>query len=385
MSTASPLLLLAILARFYRVTRQITFAVTALCLPVLSVIAQAPREEMKVGAILPLSGDMALQGTAFLEGMQLAMEEANALGKVEKKIKLVVEDVRNEQVSVISTAATKLAEIDHVDAAITATYPQTMIGGKVFERNKIPVIALWDSSPAIDATGEYIFAIGPWTPASGTVPAQFARGQLKAERAAVIYSEEEWCQSVAGYFKSEFEQLRGKVVSSFALNANTSDFRAILSKIRVLKVDVIYAPIIQNLVPFYSQAYQLRIEVPIITSDNIAPEFIEKAPQAFEGVYQSMLQDPQTPIARALFERYEKRFAKKASLPWHISTGYDAMSLIVEATRRSGDCAKCVAQGLYTIDGFRGTLGAITINQEGSWPQIPKMFQVRAGKLELIK
>jgi branched-chain amino acid transport system substrate-binding protein len=346
--------------------------------------AQARHDSIKIGAVLPLSGDMALPGTAFLEGLQLGIEAINAEGGVSgRKLALIAEDARNEP-ALIDSAGKKLSALDHVSAAVTATYPQTMIAGRRFEEAGIPSIALWDSSPEIDDLGKYIFAIGPWTPASGEVAAAFSYHRLGARRAVVIHTVEAWCEKVARRFSEEFRRRGGEVQGSYAVNPDDADFRTLLAKTRGLNPDVVYAPLTSNLVPFFTQAQRLGLAKPLITSDNISDEFITKAPSAFEGAYQTYIQDPDSPRAQGLFERYQRRYGKKVAMPWHVSVAYDAVGLIARAAKEDSSRAG-IARGLYRTANYSGACGSISISPAGSWPQIPRIFQVKEGKLKLVE
>lgn len=345
-------------------------------------LADSP--SIKIGALLPLTGEFAAHGEAFKEGMQIAAEEINAKGGIGgAQIDLIFEDPQNLP-PLVDAAAKKLVSIDRVQAAVTCTYIQTMVGGKQFERAKIPTIALWDSSPEIDAAGEYLFAIGPWTPASGEVAAEYAFEQLNAKRAVVIHTVEPWAEAVSKYFAKRFTDLGGNVVETYPVNPDVTDFRTILAKSKSQQPDVLYAPLTQSLVPIAKQMKQLRIPSTFLTSDVISPEFISQAPEAFENTVQTMIQDPSGPVAQELLTRYRLRFHKPPLLPWDVSTGYDAVKLIGAATMNSDRSSLGIQKGLMQLKSFPGTLGNITFSAEGSWPQIPSIFRVQRGQMEFV-
>ena len=151
-----------------------TVSLVITCLPLSTVRSE---EEVKVGVLLALTGPYPLQGNAFREGIQLAEEEINRTGGINGiRFKVLIEDTVNDPKNAL-TAAKKLIEKDKVSAALMSSYPEYRTGGMEFEKNKIPVIALWDSSPELDGMGDFIFGIGPWTPSSGSVSAEFAHCQ----------------------------------------------------------------------------------------------------------------------------------------------------------------------------------------------------------------
>ena len=60
------------------------------------------------------------------------------------------------------------------------------------------------------------------------------------------------------------------MLRSFAFNPQDQDLRAVFSKVRALKPDVIYSPVGDNIVPFYSQLRHQNPSVPVISSDVIS-------------------------------------------------------------------------------------------------------------------
>ena len=99
--------------------------------------------------------------------------------------------------------AKKLIELDKIQAGIVASYHDAKLVAPMFERAKIPLIVLWDSSPKLEALGEYTFGIGTWLPSSGEVSANFAKNQLKASKVAILNTNTEWSLDVSAAFKAQ--------------------------------------------------------------------------------------------------------------------------------------------------------------------------------------
>lgn len=89
---------------------------------------------IKIGAILPLSGDMAVWGNAEKNGLLLAQEKLSENTK--HKYELVIEDSANANKN-IQHIAQKLIMIDKVDALITMFDPAANIVGPIASANKI--------------------------------------------------------------------------------------------------------------------------------------------------------------------------------------------------------------------------------------------------------
>jgi branched-chain amino acid transport system substrate-binding protein len=292
---------------------------------VLAHTARADTKPIRIGALMVLTGQYAMQGTAFREGIELAVAEINDTGGIGgKKLEFVPEDTGNLAVNAL-TAARRLLQVDGLVAVITTSYPELATGAAEFQRKKIPVVHLWDASPDIEAMGDYLFGIGPWTPSAGEVSARFAISNLKARTVVTFRINDPWSELVTGYFEQSFTAQGGRVLQSYSFNPQEQDFRTVFSKARGLRPDVIYSPVGDNIVPFYVQLRQQIPDIPVVSSDVIAEEHIRQAPVVFEGIYQSQMKDPSGPDFERVAIAYQKRFNKAMTLAWFVCTAYDGV------------------------------------------------------------
>src|SRR5215208_7646768 len=78
------------------------------------VVETPPPERVRVGAFMSLSGDTAQYGISALNGIRMAVEEANAAGGVKgMRIDLIVRDTRSDTVET-SVVVDKLAREERV-------------------------------------------------------------------------------------------------------------------------------------------------------------------------------------------------------------------------------------------------------------------------------
>jgi branched-chain amino acid transport system substrate-binding protein len=346
--------------------------------------ADNQNQEIKIGSLMVLTGQFAMQGAAFQEGIELAVEEINKSGGINgQTLRVIIEDTHGDPKSA-HTGARKLMSVDRVIAALTMSYPDTKVGGTEFQKNKIPTIALWDSSPEIDEMGDYIFSLGPWAPSTGENSAEFAYKRLNARSAVIVNTIEEWAEYISDYFTRKFNTLGGTVSKRFPLNPDQSDFRSILAKIKRQNPDVIFAPLTHNIVPFFKQLSQNEITCKIITSAIVTKEHVLQAPQAFEGVYRSEIRDPDNEVSNNLFKLYEKKFNKPATLPWYVATGYDGVQLFSLAIKNAGPDPERIKKYLYTVKDFPGAAKKISISPGGSSPTLERIFQIRSGEFKFV-
>lgn len=334
---------------------------------------------IKIGAILHLTGDLAMSNVAFHEGIEVAIDELNQKREQGQKLQLILEDGQNNP-RMSNSAAHKLLDMHKVSALLIASYLDAMASGPLLEKAHVPAITLWDSNPEIDDAGEYIFAIGPWTPSAGEEAARYAHEVLGLKKAVVVYNTDSWSESVAKSFKDKFLELNGKIINTIILNPSEVDLRSVIAKINSYGVDMIYSPLVFNLVPFYTQIKQLQFGGKVVTSDIIVDEHISKAPDAFEGIYQTGLENPDSAVYKNLEKLYKEKYQKDISLPWFVAVGYDSMQLLGKAISIAGNNSERIKEELYKIQNYSGASTTISINQNGSSPQYEKMYQIKQSK-----
>lgn len=110
----------------------------------------ANSDEIKIGANFEMTGNVANYGTTTLEGLKLAIKEANDAGGINgKKITLVEADNKSDPAEA-ANAATKLISDDKVVAIVgPATSGAVQAESQVATENKVPIIAPDATSPDI--------------------------------------------------------------------------------------------------------------------------------------------------------------------------------------------------------------------------------------------
>ena len=339
---------------------------------------------IKIGAILHLSGDLAMQGVAFREGIELAVDRVNKNGGIRgRKISVVYEDT-NFNSSNVHRAAKKLIEQDHVRAAIISTFHEAKTAGPLFERAKIPLLCLWDSTPELDSMGQYLFSIGTWLPSTGATTAHYARDSLHAASAAVISTNREWSLRVGNDFAKVFQEAGGEVVYHEAYNPGESDFRSIFLKMKSEKPDVLYAPVDDNIGTFFKQLKESGLGVPVIQSDNLNHEWVGILGEALEGVYQSQSMEPSNDQATEMAKLYKAKFGKEPSQVLFHAWGFDGLGIIAQAIKENGSEPNEIRIGIAHVKNYPGAIGPITISPEGSHRVGVSVFQIRNGEFTIV-
>lgn len=199
---------------------------------------------VKIGVIMPLSGQVSAFGQSGQKGLQLLEEQTNSAGGINgRKVSFVFMDDENKAATSVS-AAQKLITSDKVVAIVgplTSTCANSV--APIAQKYKVPMVTGTGTNANITKAGDYIFRTCFIDPFQGTVVAKFAFGDLKAKTAAVLYNNgDDYSKGLADNFKKSFEGAGGKVVDSETYNTGDKDFNVQLTKIAGTKPDVLMLP-----------------------------------------------------------------------------------------------------------------------------------------------
>ncbi len=332
---------------------------------------------LKIGGALPLTGAVSSFGEEFQRGAEVAQDEINQTNK--DAVQVVFEDTALDPKKALD-AVTKLVDADNVNGVFVSAYSEAAATHQVTDQKGIPELVLWDSNPQLEAMGDKVFAIGPWTPASGEVTAEFIYNK-GLKKAAIFGYVQEWSTAVSEAFKNKFTSLGGTITANEFSNPGASDYRTQLSKVIASKPDAVYMTT-EDFLKGVKQLKDLGYKGVIITSDLLDNEQIVQNPGLFEGVYGSQVADPATPETSHFVDLYKKKFNEDPKKVLYGSWGYDAVWLYYKAYTDTQN--KNIVNALYSVD-YKGASGEIKFDTKGTSKTIPKMFVVKGSVITLVK
>ena len=303
---------------------------------------KAASDEIKVGVNIEMTGNQANYGNAGLEGIRLAIKEANEAGGINgKKITLVEADSKSEAAEAVN-AATKLISDDKVQVILGPAVTANVIAeSQVATDNKVPVIGFAATNP--DVTVEngqvkpFIFRSCFIDPQQGTVMAKFATKELKAKTAVMyIDSSSDYSKSLGKVFKETFEAAGGKVLMEESFLAKDQDFKAALTKLKTANADVIFVPAYYEEVgKIVKQARELGITCPMLGTDGWDdPKVADIAGvAALNNTFFSTHYFSEDPGAKSFIDAFTKEYGHAPNV--FAALGYDAGKLLVDALKRA--------------------------------------------------
>ena len=352
---------------------------------------EAKSDEIKVGANFEMTGNVANYGSATLDGLKLAIKEANDAGGVNgKKINLVTVDNKSEASEAVN-AATKLISDDKVKVVVgPAVTANVMAESQVANDNKVPVIAPDATSPAVTVENgqvkPFIFRSCFIDPQQGDVMATFASKDLKA-KTAVIYidSSSDYSKSLGQVFKEKFEAAGGKVVMEEAFLQKDQDFKATLTKIKTANADVIFIPAYYEEVgKIVKQARELGITQPLLGTDGWDDTKVVDiaGAAALNNTFFSSHYSEKDKDVQSFIESFKKEYNHAPNV--FAALGYDAGKMLIDAIKRAGsDDPEKIQKALEETKDLQVGTGKITMDKNHNPIKSAVILEMKNGEKEM--
>jgi branched-chain amino acid transport system substrate-binding protein len=343
-----------------------------------------------VGEFASLTGSTATFGTATHEGIQFAIDEANAAGGVQgKQIKLVTEDDASKPDQATSVVK-KLVSSDQVVAVLgEVSSTRSIAGGGVCQEKGVPMITPSSTNPKVTQIGDCIFRVCFTDDFQAAVAAQFAHDQGYKKVALFKDIKNDYSVAFAEQFGKVFKQLGGEIAGEQTYQEGDSDFKAQLNNLKSSSPDAVLVPGYYSEVGTIArQAKEVGLTVPLLGGDGWdSPQLIPGAGKALEGAFFSDhyfsvdLEEAETKnFIKSFKAKYNKDPDALAAL------GYDAAKVLIEAMKKakslnSDDIKKAIAE---TKD-FQGVTGKVTIDANGNARKSALIMQVQGPVFKKFK
>lgn len=321
----------------------------------------ASGDTIKLGGVFPLTGDVPALGAAMQNGAKLALKEINDGGGVlGKKLDLVIEDDQN-QAATAPNAITKLITQDKV-SAVVGTYASkcSIPMAAIAKDSKVVMITPGSTNEKVTTEGgDYVFRACFIDPLQGQVGAKFAAENLKAKKVAMLYDiGNDYCVGISKEFKKNFESLGGSIAYEKTYNAGESDFKAFLTEIKELNVDVLYLPDNYSTVGLIAkQAREIGIKAPLLGSDSWSdPGLVKVGGDAIEGAYftDHLSLKSDNAAIKKFVENYKKEYNSDPSAFSVLS--YDSVYIVAEAIKKAGSAdSAAIKDAMAKLDADCGT------------------------------
>ncbi len=302
---------------------------------------------LRVGVILPSSGDAASVGDAFRNGMQLAIETLSPEDR--KRLEFHFEDDALSSTKAVS-AFHKLLAQNKIQALVNLSSGTGNALAPLAERHKLPFISVASDVKIVKGrTYPFNLWVTPEEEARVLIPEALRRGYRKVARITAVHE--------GTYVMRSAMDAENKGKLQFQIDEEVTpdvkDFKTILAKIKTKKeLDAIHLILFPGqLSSFAKQARSMGITLPFFSW-----EFLEDANEIknSDGALVDAWYVNADNAAGDFNARYLARFPG-ASL-FAAANGYDTVLLLAEAAKRDAS-SEGVRNFLQTLKDFSGALG----------------------------
>lgn len=319
---------------------------------------QSQNDIVKIGVILPLTGNLAEPGKRILNGIKLS--EGNS-----DNYELIIEDSAADPKKSIN-AIKKLIHQDKVNIVIgDMTSSCTLAIAPIAEKNKVILLSPGASSPKLSNAGEYIFRNWMSDGFEGKVIGSYAFQHL-AKTASIVYIDNDYGIGLSNTFTKEFEKLGGKIDLTTGYNPKTTDFKSIAN--RVIGSKLLYLP--GEPIPNGILVKTLKEQGffgKIVSNLSVQyDDFLKIAKKSANGiVYSSPSLDleKKTKIITNFVDSYQDIFQTKPDIA--SAHGFDAFNIVNQALEKCLYKTSELKQCLQDVNIYEGVTGEMKFDKNG--------------------
>jgi branched-chain amino acid transport system substrate-binding protein len=342
-----------------------------------------------LGEVGSLTGSEAAFGISTRNGIELALEEANAKGGVKgKKVKVIVYDDSSKP-DEAAVAAARLISQDKVVAILGEVASSNSLAmAPRAQEAKVPMVSPSSTNPKVTMVGDYIFRVCFIDPFQGFVMAKYAHETLKYSNVAILTDKKSaYSEGLTEVFQRKFTEMGGKIIGVEAYAKGDTDFRAQLTNLKKLKPQGLYIPgYYQDVALIAEQAKELGIKTTMMGGDGWdSDKLFELGGSAVDGSFVSnhySAEDP-TPRVQEFIARYKAKFG---TVPDSLAAlAYDAANVVMEAIKRAPDMSgPALRDAIAATKEFPGVAGTITLDENRNPVKAAVVLKVDGGKFHYV-
>jgi len=311
---------------------------------------------VKIGIVMPLSGQYSDIGDSMKEGFELALDEINdGNGISGRMIKLIYGDDRCDK-GIAKSLMEKLVSKDKV-----VTFSGFYCEGPVKTAAKFALdhkIAIVSSGINLGKLTEYYFSSSFPIIRESHYIATFAKDYLNLSKIGILYDNNDRSMLAAEAFKIKFEEALGNVT----IHETTVDYRNAITKIKEKNSDGIFiaSNYVINIINYLKE---IGFDGEILTYSDAE----SKNPKYLEGIYypNSINNEGLIPSQINFKSNYMTKYGK-ADFNAVAADSYDALNILVYGLRKCETIefdGGCVSSVLRKIKNYQGAGGKFTFEK----------------------
>jgi branched-chain amino acid transport system substrate-binding protein len=352
-------------------------------------LASAQAKPIKLGQIIPITGEAAEDGLYHKQGAELAVDKINAAGGINgRKIQIVLQDDQTTNPGAVAALQKLLEdkEIPMIVGSIRSTQIQAML--PTINEAKIPV-AIGGTNYALTHSGsQWVFRFRPHDGMSAKVVAKFVVEELKQKKVAMVHASDAFGNGGRDLVVAALKELGAEAVLVQGINNGDKDYTAVAQAVKRSGVSALitYITFATDLGVFVRQLKQQGVEAQLIGSPSLAAVATRNlAGDALYGSYAvADFHMDGSPTSKAFATTYKARYGKDPD--FYAAWCYDAVSIFAEAMKKAPDLKpENLRQAILSIQKFPGVEGEFSFDQNGDGLDHYHIVQNDKGAIKMFK
>lgn len=338
---------------------------------------------IKIGAVVPQSGQWALYGNSVREGIEIAEMYIKENKILKETIQIMWYDTNSEP----KTASQMMEKaIDEgciaIIGGITTSEALKMID--VSQNKKIILMSPTASAAELTTKSTYFFRIFPSDKYEVTNAAKFIVENLNTKNLSILYQDNEFSEFISRNLEIEAKNLG--VENSYRIKILSDGFNipeAVSQAISVMP-NTIYIATYSDIFPrilmeIKSKNYAGKI---VTTSAFNSPGLLSLVSSYAEELY--FFKPPFEPndknntTCQYLVKKYKDIYGKEPDI--FPAYGFDSLLTLVEGIKLGGTFTEELYKGLRSISSLQGSTGMISFTVQGEVLRYPRIYFIKGGQ-----
>lgn len=337
--------------------------------------------ELKIGAILSLTGSGTPAGETAREGLDLAIAELNAGDFQATPIRVVLVDSKSDPKVAHEALRTMVAD-EKVPVVLGLVLSDEVLAcAPAANQLRTVILSTNASSNDIRVAGDYVFRTETRSEFRTAALADLIASRFKDKRVAVVHSTSGSGVSAAESLVNALLHRGGKIPLTLVFPAGQTDFHAEIERLRAVDPAAVYLSAFdKDTGRFLRQAAEAGFKPQFFAEGFFSQVLLDTAGPAAEGLigpYSPFDAESSDPQVKRFVAAYRERYGKKPHST--AANTYDAVHLVAELMRRGATTGDAMKEALYGTQGFPGLVGPIRFDKDGEVTRSVRLVQVRDG------
>ncbi len=190
-----------------------------------SMKSQQQGKTWNIGVLAPRTGDRKEFGDSVVNGINLAVQDANLTGGAQRHTHVVVQDTAGDPIQAVKVFQ-EMSKDNSLDAVIGPVLPSEIQGvAALANQQKTVLISPTNSRDGLSTLGSYIFSNGMTNEMQGRAMAHFAVEKLGLKTFGILGPEDNYGQILTQAFTQTVEALGGTIAASATYPSGATDFK----------------------------------------------------------------------------------------------------------------------------------------------------------------